>query len=300
MNTPGRSFVPHSRNGSAVIGIMGLGIVGDAAHHYFASRGDSLRLFDPYRGLGSDDAINEADLIFVCVPTPYRPGVGFDSTALEDAVSRLRGSKVIVIKSTVLPGTTEAYQARYSQHCFLFNPEFLREAHAREDFVEPDRQMVGYTAQSRHLAESVMSLLPAAPYTQVTLAREAEMAKYMTNSFLALKVTFANELYDLCTALEIDYEIVREAVAADARIGPSHLGVFDGGYRGYGGKCLPKDTKALLDLGERLRVPLRLVRTADRVNASLLPPSDEPTTLRPLPASRDREAAELPADERAA
>ena len=294
-----------SRNGCTIIGIMGLGVVGDALHDYFEGRRYSLRVFDPYKGLGSEESINEADVVFICVPTPYRPDAGSDDSALEDAVSRLRGSKVVVIKSTVLPGTTEAYQFRYSQHCFLFNPEFLREASARADFVQPGRQIVGYTAQSRHLADSVLSILPEAPYGRTIVAREAEMIKYMTNSFLALKVIFANELYDLSTSLDIDYSIVREAVAADERIGDSHLDVMDGGYRGYGGKCLPKDTKALLDLGDRMGVPLRLLRTADRVNASLLPPADQPQVM-PQPFSivqsgeQNGEAGGEAADEEAA
>jgi UDPglucose 6-dehydrogenase len=289
----------HSKNGSAVIGIMGLGVVGDATHQWFERRGQALRVYDPNRGLGSEPEINEADVVFVCVPTPYDAVRGFDDQALEQAVSMLGGSKVIVVKSTVLPGTTEAYQVRYSQHCFLFNPEFLREAHARADFARPDRQIVGYTAQSRHLSEWVMSWLPPAPYARLLPAREAEMIKYMTNSFLALKVTFANELYDLAEALDIDYDAVREGVAADARIGPSHLNVMDGGYRGYGGKCLPKDTKALLELAERLGVPLRLLRTADRVNASLMPSDAPPPHLRALPAA-DGEAGAREGDERAA
>lgn len=290
-----------SRNGSSIIGIMGLGVVGDGVRHFFEGLGYPLRLYDPHRGLGSATSINEADLVFVCVPTPYKPHVGFDDSALRDAVDLLDRSKIVVIKSTVLPGTTEAYQARYSQHCFLFNPEFLREAHAQADFLAPERQLMGYTAQSRHLAQSILSILPQAPFAQVMLAREAEMAKYMTNAFLALKVTFANELFDLSTALDIDYDAVREAVAADARIGPSHLDVFDGGYRGYGGKCLPKDTKALLELAERMRVELRLLRTADRVNASLVPPSDRPPALRVVPIHRNGEEDEdLRAEEHAA
>lgn len=286
--------------GNSTIGIMGLGVVGEAVHHHFERLGYALRVYDPYRGLGSKRAINEAELIFICVPTPYRPHSGFNDSALESAVSLLDGPKVIVIKSTVLPGTTEAYQCRYSQHCFLFSPEFLRQAYARTDFLHPDRQVIGYTAQSHHLAEWILSILPAAPYTRIMVAREAEMTKYMTNAFLALKVTFANELYDLSSALDIDYDVVREAVAADVRIGSSHLDVFDGGYRGYGGKCLPKDIKALLDLSDRLRAPLRLLRTADRVNASLLPPSDQSPALRLLSISADAEQDELQAEERAA
>jgi UDPglucose 6-dehydrogenase len=290
-----------SKNGKSVVGVVGLGVVGDAVHHYFERSGYSMRVYDPYKGLGSEEAINESDLVFICVPTPYQPGTGLDDNALEDAVSRLTGSKAVVIKSTVLPGTTEAYQTRYSQHCFLFNPEFLREDFARIDFLRPDRQLVGYTAQSRHLAEPLLSMLPSAPYTSTMVAREAELAKYMTNAFLAVKVIFANELFDLSTALDIDYNAVRDAVSADPRIGSSHLDVSDGGYRGYGGKCLPKDARALLALGDRLGVPLRLLLTADRVNASLLPPTERPPAmLHPLPRIAASDEAQAAPDERAA
>ena len=290
-----------SNNGSCVIGIVGLGVVGDAVQHHFQGLGYPLRVLDPYRGLGSEEAINEAEMVFICVPTPYQPGSGFDDSALESTVSRLEGSKVVVIKSTVPSGTTESYQLRYSQHSFLFNPEFLRESSARTDFLRPDRQIVGYTAQSRHLAESLLSVLPAAPYTRVMLAREAEMTKHMTNAFLAVKVIFANELFDLSSALDVDYDVVREAVAADPRIGPSHLSVLQDGYRGYGGKCLPKDTKAVLELAERLGVPLRLLRAADRVNASLLPPTEQPPAVpQPLHVSSNGGSEEAQADGRAA
>jgi UDPglucose 6-dehydrogenase len=271
-----------TKNGRTVIGIVGLSGTGDAVRDHFERNGHSLRVYDAERGIGSQRLVNEADVVFVCVPAPFQPNTGFDDRLLEEAVSLLDGSKVIVIKSTVLPGTTEAYQIRYSQHCFLFNPDFCRDAHARTDFSCPDRQIVGYTAQSRHLAEALLAMLPSAPFRSIMPSREAEMAKYMTNAFLALKVTYANEIYDLCTALDIDYDLVREAVAADPRIGPSHLDVLADGYRGYGGVSLPRDTKALLELSERLNVPQRLLRTADRVNASLLPPSDD-AALRVVP-----------------
>ncbi len=272
-----------TKNGRTVIGIVGLSGTGDAVRDHFERNGHSLRVYDPERGIGSQRLVNEADVVFVCVPTPFQPNAGFDDRALEEAVSLLDGSKVIVIKSTVLPGTTEAYQIRYSQHCFLFNPDFCRDAHARTDFSCPDRQIVGYTAQSRHLAEALLAMLPPAPFRSIMPSREAEMAKYMTNAFLALKVTYANEIYDFCTALDIDYDLVREAVAADPRIGPSHLDVLADGYRGYAGASLPRDTKALLELSERLNVPQRLLRTADRVNASLLPPGSDEATLRVVP-----------------
>ena len=105
-----------TKNGRTVIGIMGLGVVGDAVRDLFEQQGYSLRVYDPERGLGSQRSINEADLVFVCVHAPFRPHAGFDDSALEEAVSLLDGSKVIVIKSTVLPGTTEAYQIRYASY----------------------------------------------------------------------------------------------------------------------------------------------------------------------------------------
>src|SRR5581483_11960567 len=160
-------------------------------------------------------------------------------------------------------------QERHPQHRFLFNPEFLREATAHEDFLRPDRQIVGHTDRSAALADTVMALLPRAPFERTCPASEAEMAKYMANCFLALKVIYANEIADLCERLQIDYDGVRAIAGADARIGPSHLDVFDGGYRGYGGKCLPKDSKSLLDLARAAGVELQLLRAADRVNARL-------------------------------
>ncbi len=287
-----------TKNGKTVIGVIGLGAIGDAVRDHFERHGHSMRVYDAERVIGSQRAINEADIVFVCVPTPLQPHTGFNDRALEESISVLDGSKVIVIKSTVLPGTTEAYQIRYSQHCFMFNPDFSRDEQARADYASPDRLIVGYTAQSRHLTEALLAMLPSAPFRSIMPSREAEMTKYMTNGFLALKVTYANEIYDLCAALDIDYDLVREAVSADTRIGASHLDVLADGYRGYAGSALPRDTKALLELSERLSVPLRLLRTADRVNASLLPPGNDSATLHLVPFASPEDGG--PVEEQAA
>ena len=252
------------------IGIIGVGVVGGALRAFLEKDGLRPLLYDPGRGLGSLADVDSADLVFACVPTPYRAGTGFDADALYETVAGLSGSKTIVIKSTVLPGTTDGLQDRYPQHRFLFNPEFLRESSAVEDFLRPDRQIVGFARQwHRPAAEAVLRLLPRAPYEAVVPSRSAELIKYATNSFLALKVIFGNELFDLSRALGIEYEDVRDGLAADLRVGPSHLDVHDGGYRGYGGKCLPKDTMALLDLARELEAPLRLLEAAHEVNLSL-------------------------------
>jgi UDPglucose 6-dehydrogenase len=248
---------------------MGAGVVGGSVRDFLADRGHDVRIYDPPRGFGSLDALYDADVVFVCVPTPYTPGRGFDDSHLLDAVRSLRGSRTVVIKSTVLPGTTMLLQEQMPQHRFLFNPEFLREATAWDDFINPDRQIVGCTPASRDAAAGVMDLLPRAPFERICTADEAEMAKYVANAFLAIKVSYANEVFDLCERLHINYEGVRDIAGADARIGNSHLDVLDSGYRGYGGKCLPKDSKALLDLAQSIGLDLAVLRAADRVNAAL-------------------------------
>ena len=279
------------------IGIVGAGVVGGALYDYLLAEGRNVCVYDPPKGHSDPRAIADADVIFVCVPTPYTNGIGFDDRHLLDAVAGIPGRKAIVIKSTVLPGTTDLLQERFPQHRFMFNPEFLREATAREDFVKPDRQIVGCTGSSNRDAAAIMAMLPRAPFELVCTASEAEMAKYVANSFLAVKVVFSNEVFDLCQRLRIDYDAVRDMAAADARIGASHMDVLDGGYRGFGGKCLPKDSKALLDLARSVGIEMEVLRAADRVNATLQRASAAP---HPAFVRIDRTAVAAEAEEAAA
>lgn len=274
------------------IGIIGAGIVGGSLRAYLESADHDVRVYDPPKGYASMDALDDAETVFICVPTPYSPGHGFDDSYLLAAVSSVRGSRLIVIKSTVLPGTTQLLQERMPQHRFIFNPEFLREATAFEDFINPDRQIVGCTTESAGDAARIMSLMPRAPYEQICGASEAEMAKYVANSFLAVKVSYANEIYDLCKRLDIGYDSVRDIVAADLRIGASHMDVLDSGYRGYGGKCLPKDSKSLLDLARSVGIDLQVLRAADRLNGILRgAEAGERVTALPAAAKKAERAA---------
>jgi UDPglucose 6-dehydrogenase len=260
--------LPNNRHEFCSTGIVGVGVVGGAVRNYLQLSGTVPLLYDPGRGLGSLAEINQADLVYVCVPTPYVADRGFDDSAVCETLRLLRPGKTVVIKSTVLPGTTERFQRLFPQQTLLFNPEFLREASANDDFLTPDRQIVGHCGDP-DAAAAVLAVLPNAPYEAVVPASVAEMTKYGTNSFLALKVIFANEVYDLCRALGVDYELVKEGIGVDPRIGVSHLNVLDGGYRGYGGKCLPKDTMALLDLAADAGVPMRLLQTMHAANAEM-------------------------------
>ncbi len=258
------------------VAIIGVGMVGGALRRYFEKKGIKPFLYDKGRNLGSPQQINQADIIFICVPTPYDcplprgQGKGFDLSCVEEALGNIQGKKIIVIKSTVLPGTTEKLQKQYPQHKVLFNPEFLTEVTADQDMNYPDRQIIGYTRQSYNAAGDVMQILPLAPFERIMPATEAETVKYYGNTWFATKVIFANQLYKLCEKLGINYNQVMEAAAADKRIGRSHLSVLHKGYYGYGGKCIPKDIKALIQLADEKGVDLKLHKVVDAINEELM------------------------------
>lgn len=251
------------------VGIIGVGMVGGALARYFDSVGKKVFLFDKHGGLGSAEEVNRADIIFICVPTPFNRRTGFDSSAVQEAFKTIKGKKITVLRSTVLPGTTEKLQKKYPQHKILFNPEFLTEATADQDMSFPDRQIMGYTKKSYSVAKDILQIMPLAPFERIIPATEAEMAKYFGNCWFSVKVVYANQMYDLCQALKIDYNRVMECAAADKRIGRTHLEIFHKGYRGYGGKCLPKDTKALIQKGDELGVDLKLLKITEKINNEL-------------------------------
>lgn len=254
------------------IAIAGTGMVGGALARYLQAQGISVGLFDPPKGLSDVTVLDEADIVFIAVPTPYYlDGRGFDDSYLREAIEAIPvPGKTIVIKSTVIPGTTEAMQRDYPQHAFLFNPEFLTEAKADYDMAFPTRQIVGYTSASMERAQSVLDILPAAPYQASLPSVEAELVKYFGNAYLAMRVSFANQMYDICQAMNVNYATVRDAAAADPRIGSSHLDVTHGGYRGYGGKCLPKDVRSLIQLAKQLGIEPSVLIAAEEYNNALV------------------------------
>lgn len=150
------------------------------------------------------------------------------------------------------------------------NPEFLTELTADQDMCYPDRQILGYTKQSYNVAGDIMALLPLAPFERILPATEAEAVKYFGNTWFSTKVIFANQMYDLCQALGIDYDRVMEAGAADKRIGRTHLEIFHKGYRGFGGKCLVKDNRALIQLADSKGVDLKLHKIVEEINNELM------------------------------
>ena len=243
--------------------MIGGGAVGCAVASFF----DGAPVYDKHKEMDPVEAVLGQQVIFVCVPTPYDSG--FDRSMLDDVFSCVGSAgteKIIVIKSTTLPGTTDYFQNQYPRFKVLFNPEFLTERTAEYDFKHPDKQLVGYTDASKDVAQTVLDMLPAAPFKKLLFARAAELIKYAINTYYATKVIYGNLLYDLSEALELDYEEVRTAFVSDKRIMDSHFDVMHGGYRGYGGKCLPKDVRALRDFAKARGVDASLIEAIEALN----------------------------------
>jgi UDPglucose 6-dehydrogenase len=235
------------------IGVIGVGMVGGPIARYFEElkglkRGEALFLYDTNPQKNMNDDVNRADIIFVAVPTPPARDGSADLSHLESALSKISGNKIIVIKSTVTPGTTEAMQTKFPQHKILFNPEFLDAKFNWEQFINPNRQIIGATENSKDISSLILSILPDAPYKSEVGATDAELIKYAANVHYARKVNFVNTIANLAEKLGANYENIRRALAADPRFGDSHLDPNHGGYRGFGGHCLPKDTRALIAL----------------------------------------------------
>ena len=257
----------------ARIGIVGYGVVGQAVAYGFSKH--EIHIYDKYKpSEGLKSVVKKSDYIFICLPTPIKDEKsGIDLSIVDENIERIApqiagSDKIIIIKSTVVPGTTVGYSKRFPKTLFCFNPEFLREASFLQDFVSTDRVIIG--AENNLVFRRVSSLYQnLLPNTKIfrTDPTTAEMVKYMANCFLATKVIFANEMYEICEKLGIKYEEVKEMVVADHRIYDSHLNVTS--LRGFGGKCLPKDLLALRALAQKLGVDTRLLDAVWKKNLKI-------------------------------
>jgi glycosyltransferase involved in cell wall biosynthesis/3-hydroxyisobutyrate dehydrogenase-like beta-hydroxyacid dehydrogenase len=252
---PIRNMPTEEQKKTKTIGFIGQGFIGKNYANDFEARGYKVvryALEEPY--IQNKELIPTCDIVFVAVPTPTTPQ-GFDDSIVRKAVALVGEGKTAVIKSTVLPGTTADIQKEFPQKTVLHSPEFLAEATAAFDAAHPTRNIVGVSEGSpeqRTRAKEVMEVLPPAPFELICTTTESELIKYINNTMLTMRVVFVNLVYDLAQSLGVDYEVVRDAVAADPRIGRSHLDpVHRSGHggaipgRGAGGHCFIKDFEAL-------------------------------------------------------
>ena len=237
------------------IGIIGQGYVGTAIkigfkEHYDIETYDKFDLAKSTRST-IKDIVDRTDIIFVCVPTPMRKDGTCYTGIVEEVIREINETadgQIIVIKSTVPPGTTDRINQEYTRSTVIFNPEFLTEANFLEDFRNQKRIILGGDRKGTNKLRQVYSkVFPHATIVK-TGSKTAEMVKYFINCFLATKVSFANEMYSVCEQVGIDYDKVVEYATYDERLGKSHWAVPgpDEDF-GFGGHCLPKDLSAIVN-----------------------------------------------------
>ena len=236
------------------IGVIGQGYVGTAIKLGFQDHYDVLTYdkFDLGKSTHSkiSDIVEETKVIFVCVPTPMRKDGTCYTGIVEEVISEINetaNGHIVVIKSTVPPGTTDKFNHEFSNVTVIFNPEFLTEENFLDDFKNQNRIILGGSRKGTNKLRQIYSkVFPKATIVK-TGDKHAEMVKYFTNCFLATKVSFANEMYNICQQLDLDYDKVVEYATYDERLGKSHWAVPgpDGDF-GYGGHCLPKDLSAIV------------------------------------------------------
>lgn len=224
--------------------IVGHGFVGKAVDYGFSHPKVEKTIVDPKYGRNlSDIDVLDYDCIFICVPTPMGDCGNIDTSIIDSVTEQVKHARMVVIKSTVTPDIVKDWPDN-----FIYNPEFLTEKSANEQFVNPPFHIMGgkYTYDLEEIYDK-FSLCNPCPVLHMSL-EEASFVKYTINSFLALKVTFFNQLYDAVNKTDCNFATIIKAVGMDERIGSSHSKVpgFDG-KQGYGGACFPKDTSAFVN-----------------------------------------------------
>lgn len=261
------------------IGVIGNGFVGSALISGFTLHVDDILIYDKDIRRSThtlDEIVKNCSVVFVSVPTPMFESGECDLSIVYNAIDEYHKTRnalnkseriddqVVVIRSTIVPGTMEKISEKYPDVDFVFNPEFLTERRARLDFINASRIVLGGNKESSlKIVESVYRIrFPHIPIVKTDFAT-AQLIKYMANCFFATKVSFMNEMYQVCSAIGGDWNTAVTGLMLDGRIGNSHIDVpgHDGDF-GFGGKCFPKDINALIKRCEEIGVEPTVLKGA--------------------------------------
>lgn len=285
-----------------IIGIVGQGFVGGAIRDAFTNLIDDAELrvytYDKYIDRLTTHSLPQlaemSDIVFVCVPTPMNDDGSCDTSIVDDVVRTLNDESsrrpddsrrlVVIIKSTIPPGTTDSLIERYRNIDIVFSPEFLNASTAYHDFISQEYVILGTNDDDvvYDLTDVFVTLLDIHPETVIGCKPiEAELLKYIKNAFFATKVSFANEMYQICEKLNVSYSHVMDMALLDDRMGWEHWQVpgptpTPSGElsMGFGGACLPKDINAFMKLARELSVDPKVMDAAWRKNLEVRPGRD--------------------------
>ena len=275
------------------IGVIGNGFVGGAVKFGFSPQTGcdaEVRVYDinPSKSTHTiEETVNKSDFIFLSVPTPANKDGSINTDILRKALSDIENAhngekeNSILIRSTVVPGTTWSLQESFPNLNLLFNPEFLTERSANFDFINQSRFIIGSSGQpyneekSNQLTELFKQRFGNTIAVLQTTYETAEMIKYMNNCFFATKVSFMNEMYQIAEKIDANWDEAVSGFVADGRIGHTHLGVpgHDGKF-GFGGSCFPKDIQAMINFGETIGIEMEVLSAVWRKNLEVRPEQD--------------------------
>ena len=245
--------------------IAGYGFVGKAVANSLKEKHD-LVIVDPKY---TDDKIvdyYDADGIIVCVNAPTRDNGILDVEDLFDVLDQIPSHIPVLVKTTLTPGVADAIEKSFADLKITFNPEFLRQATADEDFLNQTYTVFG-GKDNYFWGKLFAEILPKCNYMISCTAKEACLVKYSSNSFLALKTSFFNQIFDICDKEGMDYDTIKNILSEDSRIGSSHMQVpGPDGLRGWGGHCFPKDTQAFTQWASSIGAPITLVESSIQYN----------------------------------
>lgn len=260
--------------GKPIIGIIGVGFVGTAVYHTFSPY-FKIKLFDKYK-LGFDsleEVVNNSDYLFVCVPTPVDNKGQQDLSNINDTIEAIdsisKKQCTIIIRSTIIPGTTRKLAEKYKKHIFIFCPEFLTERTAVLDSINAYRIILGSDSDKVwNIADDVFEVRYPHVKIFITSLEAAELVKYVTNCFFSVKIAYMNEVYEICNKMNISYDLVKAMFLSDQRTSNSHTDVpGPDGYKGFGGKCLYKDLHSLKNFAKQeLNLDMNMLEAANEVN----------------------------------
>ena len=269
------------------IGIIGNGFVGGAiAYGFSPSTTGNCKIYiydlDPLKTMNTlKETVENSEFLFICVPTPMdldgKQDLSILHKAFDDILSiKVKNTPIILLKSTVLPGTCEKLKKKYNNLKLVFNPEFLTERSARLDFINQSRIVLG--GDNKDYINKVSELYKDRfKNTNIikTDFKTAELIKYMCNVFFATKVSFANEMYQICNKIGANWDELLSGFVADGRIGDSHLKIpGPDGKLGFGGTCFPKDINALIKFSKDLKINIPTIKGAWKTNLKVRPERD--------------------------
>ena len=250
------------------LGVIGNGFVGEAISFAFSPIAN-IYVYDkdPLKSIDSLKSVHNCDFVFICVPTPMFEDGSQDLSYVESAFEKATNNPVYILKSTVLPGTTERLSKKYSNFKIIFSPEFLTERTAKLDMLTQSRIILGGELTLTENAKTLFNQRFKIKNIIQTDSKTAELTKYMNNTFFATKVSIMNEFKLLCDKIGANWEDALKGFVSDGRIGDSHLNVpGHDGKLGYGGTCFPKDVNALLSFSKKHDIELNTISGGWKTN----------------------------------